>query len=363
MELRPFPNASPLQAWRDFSGRWNCGRIGVVERNHKGIGTIDALTSGFNLIARRPWTILLPIAINLIVWLGPRLSIAPLTHAAADALRATATLQTGQYGEWVQSAAQALTDWGEAANLVDLLGIGMPVLAVTSEGQTVWPVYNGPAAAALSGALLAGGILLMALYLVIIAQQVRDERIALAAIAGRTWRVVWRLLVLGIVLLGITTVVSLPGVMGIGLLALFSLQGAAILTSLLVWGALFLMVWLLFYLFFVLDAMALDDAGVGQAVSRSVVLVRQNVGPTLALALLTILLGVGLGEVWYVVAKTTAGIVAGVIANAYVATALAAASLIFYSSRWDALQKQFGALVAPMVEKAAEQDQTDRPSE
>jgi hypothetical protein len=335
----------------------------LVEKNVKGIGTIDALTSGFNLIARRPWAILLPVIINLLIWLGPTAGIAPLVQEIADGLRATATLQTGPYGEWVQSASQALAEWGDAINLFDVLAVGIPVLAVPPQGQSALHLDTWPGVAGVLAALLLGGICLLALYVVIIAQEVRGTRVAIGPVVGWTGRVAWRIMMLGIVLLGIATLISLPGLMIIGILSLFSLQGAAILSSLLVWAALFLMIWLLFYLFFVLDAIALDDVGVRHAVSRSVVLVRHNSGPTLALILLTMLLGLGLGEVWLVIAKSTPGIVAGIIANGYVSTALVAASLIFYSSRWHALQKQFGALAMPVAEKAAEKDQTDRPSE
>jgi hypothetical protein len=347
----------------NFPGRGNCGRICPVENEHKGIGTIDALTSGFNLIARRPWAILLPVAVNLFTWLGPRLTIVPLVQQTADALRATATLQSGQYAEWVQSAAQVLADLGNRVNLFDLLAVGVPALPLLPKGQAAWLLDNWLLTVALVAVLLIGGTYLMALYLLVIARQVRDEHIAIRVAVVRAGRIVWRVAILGIVLLGIVTLVSLPGMTAIGMLSLFSPQGTAILSSLLLWAGLFLMVWLLFYLFFVLDAIVLDDAGARQAVARSVALVRQNTGPTVTLILLTVLLGAGLGEVWNLIAKTTLGTIAAIIANAYVASALTAASLIFYNSRWHAFEKKFGAHVGPLAEGPAGQESTDRPGE
>ena len=332
-----------------------------VDTERKPIGTIDALTSGFVLIARRPWAVLLPVVLSLFTWLGPRLSIAPLVQQAADALRATAALQTGQYAEWVQSQAQALAALGDQTNLFDLLAVGVPGLAATPKGSIVWSLDNGPVAAVLAAVILAVGVFLVALYLLVIAQQVRDERIALGAAIGRTGRVVWRLVVLGVVILGITTLVSLPALVGIGILSLFSFQGAAILSSLLIWGGVFVMFWLLFYLYFVIHAIVLDDAGLRQGVSRSVVLVRQNSGSTLGLILLTLLLSIGLGQVWIAIANTTLGAVAGILGSAYIASGLAAASLIFYRSRWSVLQKQFNSLVAASSKNVA--DQTDEADE
>ena len=347
----------------DFPGRENCGRICPVEKEDKGIGTIDALTSGFNLIAHRPWTILLPVLVNLFTWLGPRLNIAPLAKQAADALQATATLQSGQYAEWVQSAARLLADWGDRVNLFDLLAFGVPTLPLLPKGQAAWLLDNWLLVAALVAALLIGGTYLMALYLLVIARQVRNDHIDIRVAVARAGRIVWRLAVLGIVLLGIITLVCLPGMTAIGMLSLFSPQGTAILSALLIWAGMFLMMWSLFYLFFVLDAIVLDDTGARQAVARSVALVRQNTGPTLALILLTVLLGAGLGEVWSVIAKTTPGVIAAIIANSYVASALAAASLIFYSSRWHAFQKKFSAHVGTPSEAPAGRDSTDRPGE
>jgi len=332
----------------------------IVDTEKKPIGPIDALTSGFVLIARRPWAMLLPVMIYLFTWLGPRLSIAPLVRQAVDALQATAAVQTGQYAEWVQSQAKSLAALGDQTNLFDLLAVGVPGLIVTPKGPVVWSLDNGPVATALAVAILVIGVFLLALYLLMIAQQVRDDRIALGAAIGRTAPVVWRLGVLGVVVLGILTLVSLPALLGIGLLSLFSAQGAAMLSSLLIWGCVSVMFWLLFYLYFVMHAIVLDNTGLRQGVSRSVVLVRQNSGSTLGLILLTLLLGLGLGQVWGAIAETTLGAVAGILGSAYIATGLVAASLIFYRSRWSILQKQLNTVAAAKLAQAALPEQTDQ---
>jgi len=334
-----------------------------VDTEKKPIGPIDALTSGFVLIARRPWAALLPIVIYLFTWLGPRLSIAPLVRQAVDALQATAALQTGQYAEWVQAQAKSLAGLGDQTNLFDLLAIGVPGLTVAPKGPVVWTLDNVPVAAALAVAILIIGVFLLALYLMMIAQQVRDDRIALGAAVGRTVSVVLRLGVLGAVVLGIVALVSLPALFGIGLLSLFSAQGAAVLSSLLIWGCVSVMFWLLFYLYFVMHAIVLDNAGLRQGVSRSVVLVRQNSGSTLGLILLTLLLGIGLSQVWAAIAETTLGAVAGILGSAYIATGLVAASLIFYRSRWSILQKQLSTMAAAELAQTAPPEQTDQADE
>jgi hypothetical protein len=39
------------------------------------LSVIDALTAGLTTVARRPWLIVVPVAIDLVLWLAPRLSI------------------------------------------------------------------------------------------------------------------------------------------------------------------------------------------------------------------------------------------------------------------------------------------------
>jgi hypothetical protein len=47
----------------------------AVDRAHAGAppSVIDTLTAGYETINRRPWLILLPIALDLLFWLGPKL--------------------------------------------------------------------------------------------------------------------------------------------------------------------------------------------------------------------------------------------------------------------------------------------------
>jgi hypothetical protein len=39
------------------------------------VSVIDALMAGLTTVARRPWLIIVPVAIDLFLWLAPRLSI------------------------------------------------------------------------------------------------------------------------------------------------------------------------------------------------------------------------------------------------------------------------------------------------
>ena len=45
------------------------------------MGALACLTTGFDVVARNPYLILIPFMMDLFLWLGPRLSLAPIFEA------------------------------------------------------------------------------------------------------------------------------------------------------------------------------------------------------------------------------------------------------------------------------------------
>ncbi len=313
------------------------------EKEYKGIGTIDALTAGFSLVARRFWILLIPIALNVFIWLGPRLSVAPLAQQVADMMQTSATLSAGQYEDAFAETSQMLSQWGDSANLFALFAVALPQLSVLSQGAVAATLDNWPLTLLLVVALLAGGTYVAVAYLTLIAQQVRSAGGFAQGLLARSALNWWRLVALGGVLLGVGLILLVPIAMLTGVIALFSSAGAMVLASLAAWGAMLGAMSFYFYLFFVPDAIVLDGARIRSAVTRSLAVVRRNTGASLVLILATIILTVGLGVIWGAISGTSAGVAAGIIGNAYVGSALVAASLIFYGSRWSALEQEIVA--------------------
>jgi len=48
------------------------------------MGALACIVTGFEVVARHPTLIILPLALDLWLWLGPRLSIAPVLQASVD---------------------------------------------------------------------------------------------------------------------------------------------------------------------------------------------------------------------------------------------------------------------------------------
>jgi hypothetical protein len=110
------------------------------------MGVIDALTAGLTMVARRPWLIIVPVAIDLVLWLAPRLSINNLAQkflAVWEALvRATYTpSQMASMGDMIATVREMATRFGADANLMgaitgNWLGPTSALLVVQSTRQT-----------------------------------------------------------------------------------------------------------------------------------------------------------------------------------------------------------------------------------
>lgn len=58
--------------------------------DRKPLGAIDALSAGFELVLRRPWILLVPLALDLFLWLGPQIQAKPVFEQMLRVLFAAA---------------------------------------------------------------------------------------------------------------------------------------------------------------------------------------------------------------------------------------------------------------------------------
>jgi hypothetical protein len=145
-------------------------------------------------------------------------------------------------------------------------------------------------------------------------------------------RAVLRTLGLVAALLGVAALLDLPVVLLVAFTALVSppvaILGALLLVAALVFAAL--------HLFFAIDAIFVSNVGPLAAIQRSVGLVRRYLWSSLALIGLTWLILTGMARVWDLLGSTLQapyGVALGIFGNAYIASGLIAAGMIFYSER------------------------------
>ncbi|MFN8468748.1 MAG: hypothetical protein U0X20_24530 [Caldilineaceae bacterium] len=307
------------------------------------MGVIDCLSAGYRYLGWRLELILIPIVLDLLLWLGPRLNVAPLFDNFAASYRSLAAAEgvTPEIGQMVNQLADSIRQMGEGSNLLNglasstLLHVpGLPVVAakwlphysvdVTTVGEaTIWWLLFS---------LL--GLLLGVIYLTLLARRLPIGSVAgssggqVAVAVLRHWlQVIGFVLIVALALL----IAYLPISFVVGLMMLVSpaIGSAAAAFA----GAVTLIVF--FYLYFVVAALIMDNVPLNVAIMRSIRLVRENFWATLGFILLSNLIGLGIALLLVQLADLGmwAGFVAIVI-NAYVGTGLSMALLVFYRSRF-----------------------------
>lgn len=288
-------------------------------------GVIDTLTAGYETINRRPWILLIPICLDLLFWLGPKLSIV----RAAGIVPYSALHLDGVPG---------LADLLSRFNLSFLLALYVPTVlgrisilpaAADAVGLASRPVYHvTPAHLTVLGALLLLlGLLVAAFYLGAIGQLVRrDGGGTLLALGLRSW---WRIVVLHAVAALALVVVLAPW----GLVELLGQAGNGEVVSFvrLLWQI--GIIWLSFSFFFALDALVITNLSPVRAALSSVSVIRSSFWPAVLLIALVLVIGTGMPIVWRALSTQPLGLLASIAGNAYIGSGLVAAGMLFYRDR------------------------------
>lgn len=305
------------------------------------MGLIDTMTAGFRLVWRRPWLVLLPVLVDVGLWLGPQLSVGPLVDAMAEIMRASGIPTDATQG--LMMSPEVLVEMAASFNLLWLLSNSLTWFNVLLPGL-VEPARLGMASAPVDvplGALpvavpllAAAGLGLGSAFLTSIVVQLEGLSRMAPSFMRRWlhtwgWVMLYGLLLLVMFMLG-TFVLSL----GISL-ALVLVPGLAnVFSTLAVLTGTWILVGLFLFLYFVAAAIASDGVGLGQAVKRSLAVVMQNFWSTVGLILLTGLILAGFQFIFQRLAQIgPVAIFGSILANAVLLTGLTAARLIFYRDR------------------------------
>jgi hypothetical protein len=325
------------------------------------LGLIDTLSNGFKVVQRRPWLIVLPVLLDLWLWLGPRWSIQPLADSllrllAAQSLPPEMAQLVDPYRELLTAAGASFNLWWLLDNNPTWLSTILPSLAEPVRLGAAPAAITGSAAALLlwSPVVLLLGVALGSVFMASVASQLPaqrtdeeetpDQTANGAAIphqgsgagfwlrrALRTFglAILFSLLIL-VLLMMVSLLLSLV-MMPIFLISPQAGAGAATLAGLMIgWFA--VLAYLMLY--FVLAAMISDGVGLRQAIWRSVNVVYRNFWSTVGLLLLLTLITWGFGLIWQrLAAGSTLGVLAAIAGNAVLITGLTAARLIYYQER------------------------------
>ena len=306
-------------------------------------GVFSTLAAGFDLTTRYLWLVFIPTALDLFLWIGPRLSFRPLIESLAAQLPAQGLPL--DMGAMLDLYAARLNHFSYLS--VSLMGVPALMSGLTPEKTPIQPLVIERAGWGEWGGYLAlftlGGLLLAALYYSLIAYALRRTAATAAGIAmppprltrrtGRTW---FRLLGLGLLFLAFVVAVTFPAALISGFVALINQTMATFVLM----GAMVFIVWLIMFFSYTPQGMALNPAGFVQTIVESVRLFRANLPASLGL-LFVVTLARRLLDILLLSADTGTWVTAiNLLAHAYICTALIVAMFIFYRDRYTAFLQE-----------------------
>lgn len=343
--------------------------------------------TGLTMAARRPWLLLVPLALDLLLWLAPRLSIAGLVQRFLRGWEALvrATYSPGQLdamADMLRMIQEGMTTLGAQVNLLDVLAgswLGPPSAVAVAQTTrlnfiselVLAPVGLVPASARLvvapwqSAAIEVGSLPIVLLLVVafwLIAQVVAvlwlrwlaaglprprplpGDGAAAGADApsgiAQAAQLAGFCLFLGVMLF----LLRLPLGAAIVLLLLSNSALTGLIFALVGGVTLWMTLWMLLSLYFTSEGVLFDRQSVWRSMLQGAAMLRGNVTATLGLVGLVNLLLVGFRAVWGIIGQTPTGGLLAIVGNAYLATAMVLAVFAHYGAmreQWAAaLEKQ-----------------------
>jgi hypothetical protein len=329
---------------------------------------IGCLTAGFELLSHNLLLVALPVVLDLVLWLGPRISVRPLVRGFEELLRSQQTAGSEVAGQ-VEQAVRLLEQFGQQFNLLSVLG-GVPMFHVPSLLARRAPAAGSPLGVphvlSLSsvlavipwwGALVLLGLVLGFLYLNEIAHRVAEAEASRVRGGGLgrpdgdglndgtdvgDWvepgdpgdfsAGVWKFLrfllfAFGLIVVGFTVVPLWVLVVALG-------TAIAQPLGILLWvGGVGLFSYAALHLLFVIPGLLLGGRRLLRAIGESVLLSHLSLSPVLGFILLGLVIYEGLGYAWSLPRSDSWATLVGILGNGFVATGLTSAAFIFYRDR------------------------------
>lgn len=286
------------------------------------------------MVNEQPWIVLLPVVLDLFFLFGPRVSIAPVVSQIV-------TMPQVSQAFGAEATAQTIA-FAEEANLLGLLspaGLTMPTIVPLlgiARGSFTMLDSAGSVVLLALGAILFGAFI-GCVYRAILAQQAREGELSAQRLPAESVVAWYRVIVLALLLIVSGFLVILPLAFIAALASLVTGAATALMTV--VVTTLVLAAQL--YLFFAPDAIFVSRVGPIQAIRRSAAVVHAGVWSALTLAILVTIIMIGMGQIWVMLASQVSwGLALGIVGNAYIASGLAAATMLFYRERMETLLAQ-----------------------
>ncbi|HNT73923.1 MAG TPA: hypothetical protein PKH77_02770 [Anaerolineae bacterium] len=332
----------------------------------KPLSTLTCMGMGFEIVARHLELLIVPIVLDLLLWLGPRLSVAPLLNSANfRASLAALETTTAEMQQGVILLQQIFTELGTRFNLAVMMQpfpLEWPPSLMSSTYMSLkcamgacpdivsYPELVRPeilitspwAVGGVSFLLMLVGLGFNAVYLRAIGFRVIEEtEVALPGPVNPLW-LCWRLLKLLALVLMLF--------FALGNVVFFLAGCASLLHPFLskMMNAIFfsLVTFILLHLIFAIPGIVQRQIQPLQAVRESVMLTRGDFLNVLLLVVLVLVVWQGLNYVWSRPDPRTWQMWIGIGGHAFVSTALTATIFVFYQDRLRFLEMFLKTLAA-----------------
>jgi len=295
---------------------------------------IPSLRAGFDAVASHIWLILLPIIVDLTIWLGPHLGIRKLLEPLLLEMSKMPVMDNTTMTESLSAAQAIWSSISEHFNLTMALRsypIGTPSLMANWLPLTT--PFGNPIHLEVESSLDAIGwwiilsligLMIGALFFSLIAKVTGKE--ALPITPGSLGWTTWQSLLLVFSLIIALIVLSIPVLVVLGSLTLVNPilgQGALFLGGILV-------VWLIVPLIFTPHGIFALRLPFVRALATSVQVVRFTYSGTGFFLLLLVVISQGLDMLWQVPKETSWLTLVGILGHAFVNTGVIAASFFYY---------------------------------
>jgi hypothetical protein len=298
-------------------------------------GVLSTLSAGFDLATRYLWLMLIPAALDVFLWIGPRLSFRPFIENLISQIPAEAALIDPR--PMLEAVVPYLNQFSYLS--VTLLGVPVLMAGLSPEKTPLSPaVIEMTGGAAWVGTLVLlsiAGLLLAAVYFSLIAAMMErgnpktgiNVSPPIIFWIGRTWL---RLIGLAFMFLVVIFAVLLP----FSLLAVFLALISQTLATFVLIGAFVLLISLGIFMGYTPQGMTLNPRSFLPAVGESVRLFQRYLSPAVLLLFVVITARRLLSWILLTADSGTWVTAINILAHAYVSTALIAALFIFYRDRY-----------------------------
>ena len=293
-------------------------------------------------VLRHPWLLLIPVLLDLFLWIGPRMQAPALYRSFEPGLRQLTTEMTSSEARLAaQELSKAIERFFTQYNLFTWLSaglIGVPVVnggldatlkLVTGSLPILWQVDSFDGYLLVLALFTIAGLAISALFWTMLGDYVQGGPWQAARWLRQSFDLWKKLLLLMLIAVGLVLLAIFPLSMVMFTLSAFS-AGLASLIPLLMMGV---STWIVLVCVFTPHGLVLYQMRLGRAVGTSAMIVRANFAPTLGLVALAIAISICTGLIWEGLAPDSWLRLIAIAGNAIIGAGLIVASLLFYQNR------------------------------